>query len=175
MKNLSYYANLLLEGEIHYKGRKSSIVKPNSCSLLGFALELAVKDYLGLEMSISRSRQADTIFSDEKGRHFLEVKSNSSPFDASKCGTIAYAFFVDLEKPLNKQWGYVMPMKLFKEIGYSLNHIKSGTSNGGRNFVEEKTQTVWNYSKNAPHGAKAYKLEDAYLENGAISFEEWFI
>ena len=86
---------------------------------------------------------------------------------------MAYSFYVDLDKPLCKQYGYVMSMKDFLSIGFELNHIKAGTENGGKNRCL-KTQTVYNNSKKAFHGKKAFKLEERYLQVDAVSFKEFF-
>lgn len=177
MKTLNYYANKLANGEIYYKGTKET-VKPNDCNLRGYALELAVKDYYGLELSICREHANDVVFRDEDDRrHFMEVKSNSSPIDGvlNRSSVISYAFFINLDATLAEQNGYVMPLKKFMDIGMSLGHIKSGTVKGGSVHVEYKTQTVYNYSKMEFHGKKAFKLADAYVQAGAVSFEDWFI
>lgn len=176
MKNLSTYAEMVMNGEICYKGTKKPVIA-NDCAIKGLALELAVKDYFNLPLEVSKSRENDIIFVGDDGkRHFMEVKSNSSPIEncVGRSSVMAYVFGVQLDKPLSKQWGYVMPLKQFIEIGYAHGHIKSGTSTGGKVAVAMKTQTVWNNSKNEPHGAKAYKLEDAYIAAGAISFSEMF-
>lgn len=176
MKNLSVYAEMLLNGEIYYKGTKTKVI-PNECNLKGLSLELASKDFHGLPLDISSARGIDIVFTDENGkRRFMEVKSNGSPLAiaAERSSIMAYAFCVNLEKPLNKQWGYVLSRSAFMEIGEKLHHIVSGTTSGGRVHTL-KTQTVWNNKKNAPHGAKAFKLEDEYIKAGARSFEEYFI
>lgn len=177
MENLRYYAEMVENGKIYYSGTKK-VVKPNSCNIYGFAVELAVCDYYGLPLTISRAKTNDVIYTDDNGaRHFMEVKSNSSPIDGcvGRSSVIAYVFGVQLDKPLNKQWGYVLPFKTFMSIGKKLKHIKEGTTTGGTVMVEYKTQTVWNNKKQEPHGTKAYKLEDAYQQANAKSFGEWFI
>ena len=176
MRKLSFYADMLAREEITYAGT-SKVVKPNAANIRGLALELAVKDYYGLPLAISRANSNDIVYRDSaERRHFMEVKSNSSPLDGciGRSGTMAYVFGVRLEKTLAEQWGYVMPTKLFMTIGFELKHIKQGTTNGGRAEVEYKTQTVWNNSKQEPHGTKAYKLEDAYQAAKAKPFKEWF-
>lgn len=176
MKNaIAYYVRLLETGKIFYKGTKD-IVIVNSCSVLGLALELAVKDFYGLPLNISGRKGIDIIFTDDDGnKRFMEVKSNSSPIGnaVNRSSVMAYAFFIDVNKTLDNQYGYVMDKKIFLEIGYKLNHIKNGTSAGGKAKCI-KTQTVYNYSKNEFHGAKAFKLEDEYLNVGAIPFSEFF-
>lgn len=177
MKELNYYANMLLNGEIHYKDSKDA-VKVNDCNLKGYSLELAVKDYYGLPLEISRSRQNDIIFYDADDRkHFMEVKSNSSPIDGvlGRSSFISYAAFVNLDATLAEQVGYVMKLKTFMDIGMTLGHIKSGTTKGGTVEVEYKTQTVYNNTKSEFHGKKWFKLEAEYVRKGGISFEDWFI
>lgn len=177
MKPLQTYAEMLQAGKINYSNSKT-VVKPNDCNIYGLALELAVKDYYSLDLTISARRSNDIIFYGKDGkRHFMEVKSNSSPIDGciGRSSTMAYVFGVKLEKTLAQQWGYVMPLKSFMEIGLELKHIKSGTTQGGKVSVEYKTQTVWVNKDRLPWGKKAYKLEDAYRANGAASFSEWFI
>ena len=174
--NLSHFAEMVKNGEVRYTGTRK-VVKANACSIRGYALELAVKAHYGLPLTISKARSNDIIFADENGaRHFMEVKSNSSPIDGclGRSSVMAYVFGVSLDKPLTEQWGYVLPLKSFMAIGTAMGHIKSGTTAGGAAEVEYKTQTVWNNSKGEPHGTKAYKLEDAYQASGAVSFKEWF-
>ena len=176
MKKLQYYAEMLKTGKIHYTKSKT-VVKPNDCNIYGLALELAVKDYYGLDLAISKKHSNDVVFYGKDGkRHFMEVKSNSSPIDGciGRSGTMAYVFGVKLDKTLSQQWGYVMPLKSFMKIGLEMKHIKSGTTQGGNVKVEYKTQTVWINKDRLPWGKKAYKLEDAYKASGAQSFAEWF-
>lgn len=180
MPKLSIYADMLNSGKIFYAGARKddNPVKPNDCNIRGLALELAVRDYFDLPLVIGTQRQNDIVFRDEDDRrHFMEVKSNSSPLDGilNRSSMISYAFFVDLDRPLNEQMGYVLKLKKFMDIGLSLGHIKSGTTKGGEVAVEYKTQTVYNYSKMEFHGKKAFKLAEAYAQAGAQSFEEFFI
>lgn len=172
---LQYYANLLLSGSIFYKGTKKPVIV-NGCSIKGFALELAVKDFFNLPLEISGQRQIDVIATINGQRRHLEVKSNSSPIcnGLIHSSIMVYAFGIDLNKPLNQQYGYIINKADFMAIGTALNHFKIGTVNGGK-ATTVKTQTVWNNSKNAPHGTKAYKLEDEYIKHGGLSFEEFFV
>lgn len=176
-RKLSEYAEMLNRGEVCYKGTKT-IVEPNSCNLRGFALELAVADYYGQPLEISNVGQMDIIFYDEEGRkHFMEVKSNSSPLDGvlNRSKYISYVPFVDLDGTLSEQIGYVIKLKKFFDIGMSNGHIKPGTTRGGAYTVEYKTQTVYNYSKMAFHGKKWFKLAELYAQNGGLRFDEWYI
>lgn len=174
MEKLGYYAEMVQSGKICYKGTKNPVIA-NDCNLKGLSLELAVKDYYNLPLEISNAHGIDIIFQLNGKRTFAEVKSNGSPIAiaCSRSSYMMYVFGVDLNKPLNGQWGYVVNKSSFMTIGKKLGHIKQGTTAGGRVDCV-KTQTVWNNSKNAPHGTKAYKLEDAYIAAGANSFEEWF-
>ena len=181
MKNIQHYVTLLENGSIFYKGTKIPVIV-NSCSVFGFALELAVKDYYGLPLVISRQRGIDVITEVNGKRTFIEVKSNSSPLaiGVSRSSLMCYACFVDINKPLNRQKGYVINRSDFVDIGIKLNHIKTGTSNYRANNGKPsfntclKTQTVYNYSKGEYHGKKWFKLEDEYIEHGGISFRDWF-
>lgn len=174
MKKLQYYADLLKNGEICYKGTKKQVIV-NDCSVRGLALEIAIKDYHGQKMEISGQKQLDLIFTINGKKHFAEIKSNSSPIDVTfnKNSVIFYAFGIQLDKPLNQQYAYIVPKKDFLSIGYELKHIKEGTTSNGR-IKCYKTQTVWNNSKQAPHGSKCFKLEDRYIQAGAIPFSEYF-
>lgn len=176
MNTLDFYAEMLKNGKVCYANTHDTVIV-NDCSLRGLALELAVKDFYGLPLTISRVRANDVVFTGEDGkRHFMEVKSNSSPLEdcINRSSVISYAFGVRLEKTLAEQWGYVLPLKTFFEVGIEMGHIKTGTVQGGKYRVKYKTQTVWNNSKGEAHGKKAYKLEDAYKAVGAVSFKEWF-
>lgn len=173
MYPINYYVALLLAGSIYYKGTRRPVIV-NSCSALGLALELAVKDFFGLPLDISKARGIDIVATIDGKRRFVEVKSNYSPLSEAvdRSSIMVYCFGVQPEKPLCEQWGYVLAKKDFMEIGKSLNHITIKKNSKGR--PETVTQTVWNNKKQQPHGAKAYKLEDAYIAAGAVSFGEFF-
>lgn len=174
MKVLNYYAQLLQDGQI--KTTDNKIVRPNACSLRGFALELACKDYYHLPLKISAAGANDLIIKVNGKRRFIEIKSNGSPIGTvGRSSLMCYAFMVDLNKTIAEQYGYIMDMKTFLQIGEKHHHIRhNATVAGGKTVAELKTQSVYNYTKSAPIGSKMYKLEDDYLEAQAMSFSEWF-
>ena len=141
----------------------------------GYLLELAVKDYAGKKLAISPAGKLDlTLTIDGKTRR-VEVKQNGGDFRHNCKGSsyIAYAVYIDGNKPLKDQFGYVMPMTVFRECGCKLNHIRSEKTDSKGNS-KMSLQTLYNYKAGDFHGAKAFKLSALWEEAGAISFKDFF-
>ncbi|MBO7716968.1 MAG: hypothetical protein J6S85_25605 [Methanobrevibacter sp.] len=141
----------------------------------GYLLELAVKDYFHKPLVISKPGKLDlTATIDGKARR-MEVKQNGGDFryNCKGCSYIAYAVYIEPGKPLSEQFGYIMPMSVFKAVGYALNHIRTEkTDSAGHTKIA--LQTLYNYRKGDFHGAKAYKLADMWEQAGAITFKDFF-
>lgn len=147
----------------------------NTCGFYGYLLELAVKDFFGKPLVISPTGKRDISFIHDGKRRYMEIKENGGDFINQCKGSslIAYSVFIDINKPLNEQFGYVMPLSAFKECGYKLNHIrKEKVDKDGYNKMS--LQTLYNYSKADFHGAKAFKLSALWEESGAVTFKEFF-
>ena len=144
-------------------------------ALNGYLLELAVKAWAGKKLAVSSAGHVDlSVMIDGKVRR-LEVKQNGGDFRSAGKGStwIAYAVYIEPGKPLSEQFGYVMPMETFREIGYQLNLIRSEKTDSKGNS-KMSLQTLYNYSKADFHGKKAFKLADAWENAGAIPFKEFF-
>lgn len=143
----------------------------------GYLLEYAVKAYSGAAMKISEPGKTDLRFEIDGKLRYVEVKQNGGDFRHACKGNsyIMYAIYIDENKPLSGQFGYVMPMSVFKAIGGGpLHHIRSVKKD--RSGLEKMSlQTLYNYKKGDFHGAKAYKLADAWEGAGAIPFKEFFV
>lgn len=165
MKNLGDYVAYFTEAQLRAHD-----------SFWGYLLEYAVKDYAHAPMVISEPGKTDVrMVIDGKLRH-VETKQNGGDFRHACKGNsyIAYAVYIDVNKPLREQFGYVMPMKLFKEIGGGpLHHIRSVKKD--RSGLEKMSlQTLYVYKSDSFLGAKGYKLADAWEAAGAIPFKEFF-
>jgi len=141
----------------------------------GYLLELAVKDYCGKKLVISKAGKVDLSVKIDGRLRRLEVKQNGGDFRYQCKGSsfIAYAVYIDSNKPLSGQFGYVMPMEVFRQCGYALNHIRKEKTDSKGN-AKMSLQTLYNYSKDDFHGAKAFKLSAMWEEMGAIPFKEFF-
>lgn len=179
---LCVFVDMLINHEICYKNSKI-IVFPNSCNLYGYALELAVKHYFGLPLDISRDNNIDVIAEIDGKRHFLEVKTGSSPCvslraDGSEknelktCSFFGYAIYIDPNKTLAGQFGYILPSSIIRKTGFETGFLRETVRSDGKPTI--KTQTLYNYKKNDYHGTKAFKLSALWEENGAIPFKEFF-
>ena len=147
----------------------------NACGLLGYLLELAVKDYAHKPLEISKPGKVDISLTIDGKLRRVEVKENGGDFRYGCKGNsyIAYAVYIDGDKPLREQFGYVMPMSVFREVGAELNHIRNEKHD--RNGVNKMAlQTLYNYKKGDYHGAKAWKLSAMWEAAGAIPFKDFF-
>ena len=143
---------------------------------MGYLLEYAVKYYFKANMNISEPEKRDLKAPIDGHMRFIEIKQNGGDFRHSCKGSsyIAYAIFVDENKPLREQFGYVMPMATFKTVGAQL-HLFRSEKKDSKGNVKMSLQTLYNYSKQDFHGAKAFKLADAWEAAGAIPFKEFFV
>lgn len=164
MKTLNTYKNSLTAEQLNAVD-----------AINGYLLELAVKDYAGQELTISKPGKVDIRLAIDGKRRCVEVKQNGGDFRRSCKGNsyIVYAVYIDGNKPLREQFGYVMPMTVFREIGNSLKHIRAEKIDSAGN-KKMSLQTLYNYSKGDFHGAKAFKLSEAWEEAGAIPFKNFF-
>ena len=85
-----------------------------------------------------------------------------------------YAVYIDPEKTLREQFGYTMPMDIFREIGLSLGHVRAHKVSKEHEDIEA-LQTLYVYSKADFLGRKAFKLADAWETAGAVPFKEFFV
>ena len=143
---------------------------------MGYLLEYAVKAYGGAAMKISEPGKTDLRFEIDGKRRYVEVKQNGGDFRHACKGNsyIFYAIYIDENKPLREQFGYVMPMKVFKAVGAEL-HLFRSEKKDSKGNVKMSLQTLYNYSKQDFHGAKAFKLADAWEAAGAIPFKDFFV
>lgn len=142
----------------------------------GYLLELAVKDYFGKTLAISKPGKVDITATIDGHSRRMEVKQNGGDFRYNCKGNsyIAYAVYIEPGKPLREQFGYVMPMKVFRECGYALNHIRAEKVDSKGN-TKMALQTLYNYKKDDFHGAKAFKLSAMWEAAGAVSFKDFFV
>lgn len=142
----------------------------------GYLLEYAVKWYFGADMNISDPEKRDLKASIDGHMRFIEIKQNGGDFRHSCKGNsfIMYAIYIDESKPLSGQFGYVMPMATFKTVGAQL-HLFRSEKKDSKGNVKMSLQTLYNYSKQDFHGAKAFKLADAWEAAGAIPFKDFFV
>lgn len=140
----------------------------------GFLLEYAVKWYSGQVMKIADIGKPDCKLTISGKNRIVEIKQNGGNFYSACKGSsfIAYAVFIDPEKTLREQFGYIMPMGDFKMCGTALNHIRGEKRDRGA--VKMALQTLYDYKKADFHGTKAFKLADMWEEAGAIPFKDFF-
>ena len=140
----------------------------------GFLLEYAIKWYGGITLKISDIGKPDCKLTINGQNRIVEIKQNGGNFYSACKGSsfIAYCVFIDPEKSLKEQFGYIMPMGDFKVCGAALNHIRSEKRDRGA--VKMALQTLYDYKKADFHGTKAFKLADMWEEAGAIPFKDFF-
>lgn len=164
MKTLAYYYQFLTEAQ-----------RNATDAIFGYLLELAVKDFFNRPLVISPAGKVDlsAVIAGKVRR--LEVKQNGGDFRTAGKGSsiIAYAVYVDINKTLAEQFGYVMPMTVFRECGNALNLIRSEKTDSA-GHTKMSLQTLYNYKADDFHGKKAFKLADAWEESGAVTFKEFF-
>lgn len=143
---------------------------------MGYLLEYAIKYYFGADMNISDPGKRDLKVSIDGHVRFIEIKQNGGDFRHACKGNsyIMYCIYIDENKPLREQFGYVMPMATFKAVGAELNFFRSEKKDKAGN-VKMSLQTLYNYKKGDFHGAKGYKLADAWEAAGAIPFKDFFV
>ena len=163
MENLVAFISFLSDSQINA-----------TCALFGYLLELAVKSFFGMPMTISPAGKPDiTIPINGKNRR-TEIKQNGGDFRSNCKGEsyIAYCVYVDINKPLNQQFGYIVKKSVFIDCANQVNMIREKTDSKG--YKKTSLQTVYNYKLNDFHGSKGYKLADLLEQHGAIPFKEFF-
>lgn len=154
--------------------------KANTCALHGFLLELAIKDYRDgykhdpARLVISKAGHVDlSLVIDGKLRR-VESKQNGGEFRNYCRGSsyMAYAIYIDEDKPLAGQFGYIVSRQDFIACGDSVNLFRSKKDND--KYTKLSLQTLYNYAEADFHGKKAFKLADALEDAGAITFKEFF-
>lgn len=161
MYNLSYYRDMAAKMRLE----KNPSYKPeNDSGLPGDALELAIKDFYGKPLVISRQGHADIRI----GTRNFEIKSGAGELGDAYTrkllrgsGRVLYVPVVYYDQPLMRQDGYVMDRADFldalEEAG-AIRWSKKSTSNGLRVTI----QTFWVRSKNKPHGRLLSRMLDAF-------------
>lgn len=164
MKKLCYYDQFLTTEQ------KNAVDALN-----GYRLELAVKGYAGKELAISKPGKVDVSLPIAGKVRRVEIKQNGGDFRLSCKGNsyIVYAVYIDPDKPLREQFGYVMPMDVFRTCGNALHHIRAEKIDSA-GHKKMALQTLYNYKQGDFHGAKAFKLSAMWEEMGAIPFKEFF-
>lgn len=152
----------------------------NTCAIQGFLLELAIKDFRDnykhdpARLVISKAGHVDlSLIIDGKLRR-VECKENGGEFRNYCRGSsyMAYAVYIDEDKPLAGQFGYIAPRADFIAAGDSVNLFRSKKDNG--KYMKLSLQTLYVYKQADFHGKKAFKLADALEDAGAITFKEFF-
>ena len=167
MKALSYYEQFIPED------RKNTL----KTTLCGYCLELSIKDYLGLPLVLSPAGKVDVTMPINGKNRKTEIKQNGGDWRNNCKGEsfVAYCPYVDLDKPLNQQFGYIVVKTAFVRCAEKVNLIRHGKKDS-KGYSKDSLQTVYNYKLNQFHGAKAFKftalLED---ETNALTFKEYFI
>ena len=145
-------------------------------ALYGYLLELAVKDYCGKKLVISKPGHIDVSMNVNGVLRRIEIKQNGGDFRHLCKGNsyVAYAVFIDPEADLAHQLGYFIPMPVFREAGFALNHIRAEKKCKADGVYKTALQTLYNYKQASFHGVKAFKLIDMWEAGGAITFKDMF-
>ena len=164
LHKLVYYAQFLTAEQLN-----------NACGYYGYLLELAIKDYFGKPLVISPEGKIDISVSFNGKLRRAEIKQNGGQFRSAGKGNslMFYSVYIEPEKTLPEQLGYIMPMELFRSVGFSLKHIRTEKLDGD-GYRIMALQTLYNYSKSDFHGAKAGKLADTWEDGGAVTFKSFF-
>ena len=107
--------------------------------------------------------------------HNTEVKTGSgeictgSAFKPWKNSTfVIYVPVVNECEPIERQEGFIIRREAFVKILQDLNLCKYNKSRDKWNI-----NTIWNRTKNAPHGTKIYRLLDRLYEECESTLEEF--
>ena len=146
-------------------------------ALMGYLLELAVKDFFGLQLVISKPGSNDLWRVPIHGAlRVVEAKENGGDFRHYGLGNsfIFYAVFIDPSKDLRGQLGYLIPMRTFRTAGDDLHHIRHDKKDRKGNS-KVSLQGLYNYKQGDYHGVKAFKLIDRWTEDiETETFKEFF-
>lgn len=143
----------------------------------GYLLELAVKDFFGLPLIVSEAGKTDCWRVPIDGHdRVLEVKQNGGDFRTAGKGNsyIAYAVYIDINQDLAHQFGYMMQMQTFRDIGNGPLHHVRAEKKDHKGEIKMSLQTLYVYKKKDFLGKKAFKLADAWEDAGAVSFKDFF-
>ena len=130
--------------------------------LIGDALEMAVKDWYGRPLVMSKQGRCDIRI----GARNYEVKQGGGELGelgkrlVRGSGWVLYIPVVLLDYPLDKQDGYIMDRADFLRALQDAGALRSKTPTRGNTKVT--IQTFWNRSKNKPHGRLLDKMLEAF-------------
>lgn len=142
----------------------------------GNNFEANIKDFLGLEPEKAPTGKIDLrhkgkCYDIGQGAKVLNYNPASNKRDL--CGTphILYAPKVDMDLPIERQEGFFIKREELLKALENADLIRFRVASNG---VRQKTiQTFWNYSKNAPHGVRYYRLLDELYERCECTLQEW--
>lgn len=148
----------------------------DKCGFWGNNFEANIKDFLGLEPEKAPTGKIDLrhkrkCYDVGQGAKVLNYNPKSNKRDL--CGTpyVLYAPIVDMSLPIERQEGFLIKRDELLNALDACGLIRSKQASNGT--VQKTIQTFWNYSKNAPHGSKYFKLLDELYERCECTLQEW--
>ena len=153
---------------------RKEMYKANDDGAMGKTFERDLKVLLG---------QADKVASPSKADFRRRYKYGEIKTGAGELGNlggklikgssfVVYVPVVDMEKPAEKQEGFVLDRTTFIEMLEELGLIRTKKSTSGA--MKVTIQTFWNHKAGKPTSVKKYNaLLDALYERCAYTLEEW--
>lgn len=158
-KKIQFYVDMIIAARLaanpDYNPEKDS-------GLIGDALELAIKDFYGRPLVISKQGHSDIRI----GSRNYEIKNGGGELGnedgklVKGSGWAIYVPVVLVDYPLSRQDGYVMTRQDFIDSLDEAGAIRRKTSTSGQKKVT--IQTFWNRKLNKPHGKLMFRMIEAF-------------
>ena len=153
---------------------RKEMYKASDDGAMGKTFERDLKVFLG---------QADKVASPDKADFRRRYKNGEIKTGAGELGYVCgklvkgssfvvYVPVVDMDKPIEKQEGFILDRVTFIEMLDELGLIRTKKTTHGT--MKVTIQTFWNHKQGKPTSVKKYNaLLDALYERCAYTLEEW--
>lgn len=153
---------------------RKEMYKDSDSGAMGKTLERDLKVLLGQADKVASPSKADF----RKRYKYGEIKTGAGELGElggkliKGSSFVVYVPVVDMEKPVEKQEGFVLDRVTFIELLNELGLIRTKKSTSGA--MKVTIQTFWNHKAGKPTSIKKYNaLLDALYERCAYTLEEW--
>lgn len=158
-RKIQFYVDMIIEERL---AANSDYNPEKDSGLVGDALELAIKDFYGRPLVISKQGHSDIRI----GNRNYEIKNGGGELGnedgklVKGSGWAIYVPVVLVDYPLSRQDGYVMTRQDFIDSLDEAGAIRRKTSTSGQKKVT--IQTFWNRKLNKPHGRLMFRMIEAF-------------
>lgn len=153
---------------------RKEMYKENDSGAMGKTFERDLKVLLGQADKVASPSKADF----RKRYKYGEIKTGAGELGElggkliKGSSFVVYVPVVDMEKPVEKQEGFVLDRVTFIELLDELGLIRTKKSTSGA--MKVTIQTFWNHKAGKPTSVKKYNaLLDALYEKSEYTLEEW--